>query len=457
MSGGEAPAPRQGRLRSVFGNLGWLLASNGLMAVLSLIYVAIVTRTLGIADFGRFALIIGAAQTLATLVSFETWKIVVQYGVEHGARGDHAAVLRIGKAAMLMEAASAVAGTAVLTLMFTLWPEPFGIEADLRPYAIGYALVQLVTLRSTPTGILRLNDKFNLGAVAESTQPVMRMAGALLALFFSPDIQGFLLAYAVAEVLTWAMHWVMAARVTDIRALLGTPFRRRKVLAENFGLLRFMWSTNVQMALGLASRQAPLLLVGGYAGPSAAGAFRLALQLANALSKISTLIIRAAFPELVRSIRSISHERFRWLVRRILLSGFAGGAVVMLLVVLLGHELLTLIGGRDFGAGYVMLLWLAGAGSVELAAASLQPILQTLHRAGTVMLARIAAVALQALALLLLLPAFGALGAAMSVLLGSVLTALFMGAGLAHYTNGREQAHSLAEESGAGTGRPLSR
>jgi hypothetical protein len=46
-----------------------------------------VTRALGLADFGRFALITGTAQTLATLVSFETWKVVVQYGLEHEGAG----------------------------------------------------------------------------------------------------------------------------------------------------------------------------------------------------------------------------------------------------------------------------------------------------------------------------------------------------------------------------------
>lgn len=440
----SSPAVRpKGRMRAVFGNLGWLLASNGLMAALSLIYIGIATRTLGITDFGRFALITGASQMLAALVSFETWKIVVQYGLEHEAHGDSEAVWRVQKAAALMEVASAVAGIVVVIALFSCWPEPGNIKTDVRPYAIGYAVVQLLTLRSTPTGILRLRDKFGLSAMADSAQPIGRLIGALAALAFWPTVQGFLLGYALAEVATWIAYWAVVARTADLRGLLGTKLHGRLVLDENKGLLRFMWSTNLQASLGLASRQAPLLLVGGYAGPTAAGAFRLALQLANALSKVSTLVMRAAFPELVRSIRSLPRERFLWFVGRILMSGIAGGAMVMLLVIIGGRTLLVAVGGQEFSRAYVMLLWLAGAGCVELAAAAFEPILLTVHRAGTTILARGAAVILQLLAMLALLPVMGALGASISIFLGAVLAALFLGLALARYAARHGEAETV--------------
>ncbi|MGN6622487.1 MAG: lipopolysaccharide biosynthesis protein, partial [Sphingomonas sp.] len=47
-------------VRAAARNLGWLLASRGVLAVLSLVYLGIATRTLGVYNFGRFALINGA-------------------------------------------------------------------------------------------------------------------------------------------------------------------------------------------------------------------------------------------------------------------------------------------------------------------------------------------------------------------------------------------------------------
>ncbi len=163
--------------RALAGNLGWLVASNGLMVVLSLVYVGIVTRTLGIVDFGRFALITGAAQTLAILMSVESWKVVVQYGLAHEARGDQAAVARLVRAALRVEFASALLGIGCVLLLFALLREPFGLAADLRPYALGYAVAQFLSARSTPTGLLRLKDRFGAAAMADSVQPAVRLVG----------------------------------------------------------------------------------------------------------------------------------------------------------------------------------------------------------------------------------------------------------------------------------------
>jgi O-antigen/teichoic acid export membrane protein len=429
----SAPKATQGRLQAVFGNLGWLLASNGLTAVLSLVYVGIITRTLGIAEFGRFALIIGAAQTLAVAVSFETWKIVVQYGLEHQSRGDHDALARIQKTAMLIELASAGLGMMCVILLFSIWPHPFGLPGDVKPYALGYALVQLVTLRSTPTGILRLHDKFSVAAAADSVQPIARLIGALLALAFWPTLQAFLLAYALAEMLTTVTCWVLAFRYVDVQRLRHVTLGWRRLTAQNIGLLRFTWTTNLQSSLGLASRQVPLLLVGGFAGPAAAGAFRLAVQLANALSKISTLVMRAAFPEMVRSLRTAPRERLMRFIGQMLLAGLASAAVVMLFTILFGRLFLTLIGGHEFSAAYVMLLWLAGAGCIELALTSFEAILIIVHRAGAIIVARSAALLLQLGALFVLLPLMGASGASISVFIGAMAAAIFIAINIALY------------------------
>ena len=60
-------------LARVIKNLGWLLAGKGFGAVLSLFYLALVTRLLGPAGFGSFTLILVTAQVASAFVSFESW------------------------------------------------------------------------------------------------------------------------------------------------------------------------------------------------------------------------------------------------------------------------------------------------------------------------------------------------------------------------------------------------
>lgn len=416
-------------LQALVRNLGWLLASNGLMAALSLIYVGILTRTLGLADFGRFALISGAAQLLAVLVGFETWKVIVQYGLRHEGAGNHPAFARLLKASLRAEIFGAAVGITIVAIVLLASPA-FGLEPKLLPYVALFAAVQLLAFRSTPIGILRLKDRYGRGAFADSVQPVVRLGMTLAMLLIWPSIEGFLIGYAIAEIATSLACWTLALRISDVQELQRTKYDRRAVFLENPGLMASLWSTNLQASLNLCSRQGPLFIVGAYSGAATAGAFRLALQLANALSKLATLVMRAAFPEIIRSVSGVSAERFWSLVVRMALAGVAGAALCFLIVLLFGKQLLTLVGGSDFDVAYVFLIWLASAAAIEIAAATFEPILFSLHRAVTIIVARAAAFTLQLGALAMLVPTLGAVGASMSVLTGALLFAIFLFVGL---------------------------
>jgi len=150
------------------------------------------------------------------------------------------------------------------------------------------------------------------------------------------------------------------------------------------------------------------------------------------------------FPEIVRSIRSASGARFRRAVVRVALAGGFAAALVMALVWVLGDDLLQVVGGEAFGAGYVYLLWLAGAGAVELSASAFEPILLSVRRAVSATVARGLAVALQLGLSLALLPRIGALGAGIAVFAGSVAASLLLGAVLWHYALGHERAEPAA-------------
>src|SRR3546814_14125353 len=71
-------------LRSILQNTGWLLTGKGVGAVLSLFYLAIVTRTLGPAGVGLFSLILSADQNIGIIIRLETRPHNVRCGNEIG-------------------------------------------------------------------------------------------------------------------------------------------------------------------------------------------------------------------------------------------------------------------------------------------------------------------------------------------------------------------------------------
>src|SRR5690606_20967759 len=105
----------------ILANTGWLLGGKGVGAVLSLAYLAIVTRTLGVADFGRFALVLSAANVIKTLVSFDSWQIVVRYGQPHLAAGKGDALNRVLRFCILIDLGSALAGGVIAGAIIILF------------------------------------------------------------------------------------------------------------------------------------------------------------------------------------------------------------------------------------------------------------------------------------------------------------------------------------------------
>lgn len=418
------------RLRAVARNLGWMLASRGLSGVLSLIYLAVIARTLGVTDFGRFAIIVGAAQVLTALVGFQTWQIIVRYGAAHLAAGDEERLGRLYRVSALLDAGSAVVGIGLSAFILMQWGEALGVGETLRRAALIFTIVQLLSVRSTPLGILRLRDRFSLAAFADSTMPMARCAGALVVMLVHPTLQGFLVAWMVAELLTAAAFWTMAARTGDLRIARRKGAGLGAIFADNPGFGKFATSTNINATLMLSGKQIPLLLVGGMVGTAAAGQFRLAAQLANALTKLSQLITQAAFPEIVRSIdagRLVALGRF---LRRSVVAGSLIGGVVFVLVILAGGPVLRLMGGEQFAGAYPILLWLAAAACVDLVAVGFEPVLFAAGAAVRAFFVRLVATGVLFATAWLLAPEFGANGVASAVLLYSLSVAVLLGLAL---------------------------
>ncbi|TPG15243.1 lipopolysaccharide biosynthesis protein [Sphingomonas koreensis] len=430
--------------RAAARNLGWLLASRGVLAVLSLVYLGIATRSLGVADFGRFALINGAAQAIATFMGFQTWQIVVRYGVDHITSGDDGAVGRLLRACLLLDGASAVAGSLLSVAILELWGDRFGITPDLMRATLAYAIIQLVTIRSTAVGILRLRDKFSLSAAADSTTPVVRFLGAVVAAFVMPTVTGFLIAWGVAEVATSAVYWIFLWWTGDMRLIARGRIGRGRLFSENPNLVRFMLTTNATSTLGLSTKQAPLLLVGAYLGPAAAGAFRLAFQIAQALGKLSQLLSRAAFPEIVRAVRSPSARNLPRLLTRVFLMSAVASVVILGIVAAAGHPILYLVGGKDFHYGRSVLMWLAAAGCIDLATVSFEPVLMAAHRAGTALAARTVAVVILLGVSIYMLPRLGTVGAGIGVMAGSLSAAVLLGVAVIRFARAARQVQETA-------------
>ena len=401
-------------MKQVFANMGWLLGGRGFNAVLSLLYLAIAARTLGTDGFGHFALIIALGQAVTGFSSFQTWQFIVRWGADPENPGvDIARAREATGFAVALDLLSFAGGTiaaAVLVLTAPLWLD---VPAQLLWLTFWYCVISVATIRTTPTGMLRLHNEYGRATWAEAVQPVIRAVGAGLAWWLMPDVTGFILAFAASEIGTALALWAVAVRVQPLSL---ASVSLKAIPARHKGVWRFVVSTNLSSSLAVAGKQVMILLVGTFGGAYLAGGFRIANQLGVALIALAQTISKAILPELVQS-KSGAVE----IARRMANIAAIAGVTAVVTAILFGRPGLALIAGDEFTGFYWAMIILSIAGAVELVGASLESLLISAGKAHVAFLVRLFPTILALLMLEMAIDWKGAQGAGFAVLGSSLL------------------------------------
>jgi O-antigen/teichoic acid export membrane protein len=418
---------RDGSLGRVFTNLGWLLGGKAIGAALSLVYLALAARSLGPEGFGAFTLVLGGAQTVSAIVSSQTWQIVLRYGLPHLKEGRAAAAARLAGFCLALDMAGAIIGCAIAAIAVIILAPLLGWPARLSQEGLVFTCVILLTGRSTAVGILRLHDRFAIGASADTATPIMRFLGALTVVAVGATVGGFLVAWAAGEIVTALAYWSCVRVVAPGSLAWPSAFRLRLVLRENAGLWRFTWMTNFNVTLDAGGKQLVVLFVGLVVGPVGAGQYRLANQLAQALARVSDMASRAIFPELARAHAAGTSSDFRRLLLRATGLALLAGTLITFILLMLGHPLLRLVAGQEYVGIYPLLILLGVASALDLASVVFAPALIAMGKPGQVLLVRVCANLCLFGSLAILMPWFGTTGAALATVVASVATLVLFG------------------------------
>ena len=390
----------------LFRNIGWLLGGRGLNGVLSLVYLALATNTLGMAQFGIFAIIVAIGQIVTGLANFQTWQFVVRWGAQDKGPSEATGF------AIALDLLSLVLGTvlaAILTWTATLW---LPIPENLLWLTFGYCIVSLISIRTTPIGLLRLRFQFGKATAAEAVQPIVRTIGAVLAWLYMPTVTGFVLAWAASEIFVALALWIVAARGGGIDL---SQISLSRIPAKHRDAWRFVWSTNMSGSLTIAGKQLMILMVGAIGGEALAGGFHVASKLGQALVSLAQAISKAIYPELVHA-----KEDAQLIAQRMANIALIGGVIAVLVSLFAGRWGLGFF-GEEFRGVYWAMVILSIAGAVELIGASLESLLVSAGRAATAFIVRGVPTILAILLLEVAMDWNGLKGAAFAVLGASSL------------------------------------
>ena len=235
---------------------------------------------------------------------------MIRYGALHVAAGRPDRLERLFGFTATLDFGSAFAGGLIAAVGVPLIAPLFDWTPDQQVSAAVFGTVLLLTTGATPTGMLRLFNRFDLVAFAEAVGPLMRLGGSIVAWLAGAKVHRFLIIWASAAIAQALAQWIAAVVVNRSGVAFG-PRHFRQAARENDGIWRFMVQTNVSNSVGLFWMQLGTLAVGAVAGAADAGAFRLAQRLARGIVRPVRPVTVALYPELTRLVAEQDHGQLR--------------------------------------------------------------------------------------------------------------------------------------------------
>lgn len=366
-------------LRRVLANLAQLLGGKAAAGLISLVYLVLATRRLGVADYGTLVLVNAYAVLIGSVVAFSGFHGVVRYGAIALEAGDRAGFARLVRFMAVIELGCGAVAILVAAILAPLVGPHLGWSPRTIALATVYALAVVGTVRATPQGLLQIAGRFDLLGIHQAVSPVVRLVGAGALWVGGGGLNGFIAVWLASSIAEGVAMWLLALpawrRLAEGERLLG---RWRAPPGEGLG--RFILVTNTDITIReLAPNLAPLT-VGWLLGPAAAGLLALAQRATSLLAQPTVLLSHASYPVLAGQVARGEWATFRRTVWRSTALALGIAVPIVLLLAIGGGRLMTLIGGPSFAGGTALLILVAAARAAGLASAPLAAGLTALGR-----------------------------------------------------------------------------
>lgn len=413
-----------------FKNAGRLLVGRGIQGVMSLIYMALSAKALGVVGFGVLTLVYTSIMTMRNLLGFRSWQMIMSFGAQALNRADGPHMKRLVNFALIIEASAGIIG-AVLVCLFA--------EPVLNLFSIPLEYTQMVQLFSVylflwiisdvGLGVLRLYDRHDLISWQLTVEPTIRLIGSAWFFYYSGDIWDFLWVWLVAGLLSKST--LIALSSLTLRRELKkleqpeAPKAKRLKLRDIYrepekGVWRYAWGTYAQAAL--ATNFAPMFIA-TQLGPAGAGIWRVAQRFIAAVAHpVGKLLVPVIYTDMSwLNAAGNSKGRTKMIVR----TGAIAGGVTLCLVGILalsGEWLIVKIVGADFLDAYNVMMVLALTPIISAFTFGVGPMLMTAGRVWSITAIRIIVMGIFFASIIPLVKIFGVVGAAIATVITSILS-----------------------------------
>ena len=343
--------------------------------------LAIAARGLGPEGLGALGLAHAYAQVVAGIARFQSWQAVIRFGAPMLRAGDDARFRQLLRYTIRLDIISGAASVAIALAAAPFAARAFGWPDEVRGLITVYCFATPFMIAATPTGVLRLYDRFKLLGWQLTLMPFVRFVGAVILWATGAGLGAFLVVWIVSVFLHGASLWWLGLRELKQKNLAPniTGPAEREADRE---WLPFMIKTNLSSSIDLLHNNVPILIVGAVLGAGAAGLFKLAFNLANLLAQPINVFNQATYPELSK----VEAEKGRQEMAKVAFHSIGVAVLIALPIVgvyfLLRRHLAVWVGGEEFAAAAPLIALMALAQVFHIAALGLESAVLARGRAG---------------------------------------------------------------------------
>jgi O-antigen/teichoic acid export membrane protein len=404
------------QLRSLLKNSSYLGASRVVAAVCGIATIAFAGRGLGLLLLGTLILITSYSKAVSGLAKFQSWQLIVRYGGHGVAHGDPEHFKVATGFAFSLDLLSGIAGMLVAVALLPFVGQWVGIEQKYVWLGMLYCTLLPTMGAATPSGVLRVLNRFDLIGWSDVLMPVSRAILAAVAFLASAPFAVFVAIWYVTDLagdlFTWFLAWRELRRTGHLQGI--RPTLRPTILP---GAWRFAIDVNLAASVQAIWGPSGRLVVGGLLGPAGAALFRVASTLADAAQKPADLLGRAFYPEVIRMDLTTKKPWKLMLRIMVLASGVAVFAIGLLLVG--GKPLMGMVFGKAFLGAYAPLVILMLVPFLGIFSFPLTPMLYALGRSDAPLKAKLIGSAVFFGTIAPLCWALNVVGAAIALVLGN--------------------------------------
>ena len=349
-----------GAFRTIIRNTAYLGSSNVVSALLGLLALSCAGKGMTPEMFGVLVVVQSYAKAISDFIKFQTWQLVVQYGTPALQSKNVQRFRDVISLSFGLDIASGAVAVAGGMILLPFLAHSMGLTSDDFWLAMLYCTLIPSMAASTPTGILRAVDRFDLIAIQQATKPFLRALGSVIAWYFELGFAGFVVAWYLSNLVGGTMYWWFAAkelkRLNIRNALRPSIFKAGRKLEDAWN---FVWTTNFAHSIWAARNSCTTVLVGIVLGPAAAGLFKIAMTFFDAAGTPASLLEKSFYPEIMR-MDPRTKKPWKLALKSAALAGGVG-ILVAVAVLVIGKPLISLVFGHKYLEAYDLIQVMLGA------------------------------------------------------------------------------------------------